>query len=554
MRKIFVLAAFLAFVLSNTAMAANKDKQAQEFINKVVQKIEPVLKDYSIAYWKATTTGFKTWYKKYEEKEIEYRRIMANKDWFAEVKSLHKSKIGDPIVKRQIDILYLDFLENQIDSKLSEELVRRSAALTRKFTTYRARVKGVEVTDNKIRQIMRESLKPAERKATWEASKQIGKAVADDLIALVKKRNEAARSLGFKNYYQMQLVFLEQNERELFGLLDSLARQTDKPFKKLKVEIDTVLAKRHGIKTADLRPWHYEDVFFQETPQIYNVDIEKFFAGRNPLKIVKDYYKGIGMPVDDILARSDLFERKGKEQHAYCTHIDRWGDIRILANIQNDEYWTETMLHELGHSVYEKYFAKDLPYLLREASHIFTTEGVAELFGRLTKDPTWLASYVAPELKKEIASISGTLEKTNVAQRLIFARWVEVMTHFERELYSNSDQDFNKLWWDLVEKYQMVRRPEGRNNPDWAAKIHFATAPVYYHNYLLGELFASQLINYFEKNIAPANVVFINNPKLGEYLKTKVFAPGDKMRWDKFIKFATGEKFTAKYFARENIK
>ncbi len=29
--------------------------------------------------------------------------------------------------------------------------------------------------------------------------------------------------------------------------------------------------------------------------------------------------------------------------------------------------------------------------------------------------------------------------------------------------------------------------------PDWAAKIHMTGAPVYYHNYLLGELIASQL-------------------------------------------------------------
>ena len=29
--------------------------------------------------------------------------------------------------------------------------------------------------------------------------------------------------------------------------------------------------------------------------------------------------------------------------------------------------------------------------------------------------------------------------------------------------------------------------------PDWAAKIHIATNPVYYHNYMLGEMMASQL-------------------------------------------------------------
>ena len=43
------------------------------------------------------------------------------------------------------------------------------------------------------------------------------------------------------------------------------------------------------------------------------------------------------------------------------------------------------------------------------------------------------------------------------------------------------------------EKYQMVKSPPGRNAPDYGSKIHMIVAPVYYHNYMMGELFASQL-------------------------------------------------------------
>ena len=75
----------------------------------------------------------------------------------------------------------------------------------------------------------------------------------------------------------------------------------------------------------------------------------------------------------------------------------------------------------------------------------------------------------------------------------MFARWVLVMTNFERGLYADPDADLDTLWWDLVEQFQRVRRPDGRHAPDWAAKIHLAVAPVYYQNYLYGELVASQL-------------------------------------------------------------
>ena len=67
------------------------------------------------------------------------------------------------------------------------------------------------------------------------------------------------------------------------------------------------------------------------------------------------------------------------------------------------------------------------------------------------------------------------------------------MVHFERALYRDRESDLNELWWRLVERFQGVSRPEGRDAPDWAAKVHFGVAPVYYQNYLLGEVLAAQL-------------------------------------------------------------
>ena len=75
----------------------------------------------------------------------------------------------------------------------------------------------------------------------------------------------------------------------------------------------------------------------------------------------------------------------------------------------------------------------------------------------------------------------------------MFTRWVLVMTHFERELYADPDADLDSIWWELVSRYQLLTPPEGRRAPDWAAKIHIACAPVYYHTYLYGHLVAAQL-------------------------------------------------------------
>ena len=109
----------------------------------------------------------------------------------------------------------------------------------------------------------------------------------------------------------------------------------------------------------------------------------------------------------------------------------------------------------------------------------------------------------------------------------------------------------------MVEKYQFVKRPEGRDNPDWAAKIHFTSSPVYYHNYMLGELFASQLHYYIANNILhkdPKEVSYFNNKKIGEYILNKVLKPGARYYWNEMIERATGEPLTAKYFVKQFIE
>ena len=174
--------------------------------------------------------------------------------------------------------------------------------------------------------------------------------------------------------------------------------------------------------------------------------------------------------------------------------MDREGDVRVLCNVEPSERWMDTMLHEFGHAIYDRECDRSLPWLLRGAAHALTTEGIAMLMGRLparsrVARPT-VAGVGADVLDD---SCAAALVAARRAALLVFARWVLVMTTFERALYADPDGDLDTLWWDLVEQFQSVRRPDGRAAPDWASKIHLAVAPVYYQNYLYGELFASQL-------------------------------------------------------------
>jgi peptidyl-dipeptidase A len=374
---------------------------------------------------------------------------------------------------------------------------------------------------------------------------------------LVKLRNEVAKDLGFKNYHEMSLTLSDQDPHEVSKLFNELDSLTQKSFAAVKGDIDDYFVKYYNLKSKDeLMPWNYQNRFFQEAPKIYDVDLDKYYKDKNLETLTANFYGGIGLPIDDMLKNSDLYEKPGKNQHAFCTDIDNAGDVRVLCNVKSNQYWMNTMLHEYGHAVYDKNIDTTLPFILRDPAHTFTTEAIAMIFGRFSSNPQWLKE-MAGISEEEKLKIAENCFKTLRLEQLVFSRWAQVMYRFEKEMYKNPDQDLNKLWWDLVEKYQMMKRPEGRNEPDWATKIHIATYPCYYHNYLLGELLASQLYYYIVGNIIKSEDYkfqsFVGNKEVGAYLKEKVFMPGSRWYWNDMIEKATGEKLTAKYYAKQFV-
>jgi peptidyl-dipeptidase A len=205
-----------------------------------------------------------------------------------------------------------------------------------------------------------------------------------------------------------------------------------------------------------------------------------------------------------------------------------------------------TMLHEFGHAIYDKYINPSLPYLLRTVAHINSTEAIALMMGSLADDPDWLCSVAG--IPEDVLERDGErLLWISRADRLVFVRWALVMYRFEKALYEDPDRDdLNTIWWDLVESLQLVQRPPERDDPDWAAKLHVALAPVYYHNYVLGNLTAAQLRNHLDKHVVGGP--FFMSELGGRYLLDAVFASGARDNWEDTVLRATGEKLNPAYF------
>lgn len=526
-------------------------QEVQRFIDDFVSRADPIWTAMQESSWNFATTGEETYKNRLVELKEEEHTLYEDEEEWKEVQRFYtnRDRLQSSNLRRQIEILYRYFLAKQSRPEENAKVARLEAEIEDVYVNHRATVGGEELSDNDIDEILRHSTDIAERREAWEGSKDVGAKVADLVRELAGLRNQIAHRLGFRDYYAFSLFLQEIDEDELLSLFERLARLTEEPFRVMKQEIDARLRDRLGVAAETLAPWHYSNPYFQVVPPVFDVDRDALFAETDVEALSIEAFDHMGLDVRDIIARSDLYERDGKNQHAFCTRIGRDGDVRILCNLRPNARWMGTQMHELGHAVYYKYLPQSLPYLLRTVAHTNSTEAIAMIMGRLPETPAWL-TRCAGFAETTINDLRGELLREQAAGMLVFVRWVLVMLNFERAFYTDPERDdLNQLWWNLKERYQLLTKPEGRDAPDWAAKYHIAQAPVYYHNYVIGELTASQIERWLDRAVGG----LIENPAAGRLLIDEYFAPGARYRWNELIEVATGEALRPDYFVGQFV-
>ncbi|MDO5552721.1 MAG: M2 family metallopeptidase [Planctomycetia bacterium] len=515
------------------------------FLEQYEEEYRKMYCDVSYSWWDAMITGDAKAFEKNAAMSLAMSTYHSDAEKFARLTELRKRATGlTKLQEREAYVAWRAFEQSQLPPDLMEKMIRMGSEIEQIFQTQRGSLDGKEYTNNELLEMLEDETDSDRRFRIWDALKQVGELVAPKLIELAKVRNEAARQLGYKNYWEMEVAFQDYDPEALTAIFDELEELTTPVFTKVKAEMDAELKEK--FKVTRIMPWHYDNPFFQQAPPSKDVDTNIFYdqgTGQDIVDRSIQYYADLGIDVTPIIEKSDLFEKPGKSQHGFCNNMNGEGDVRILCNIKPTAEWMDTQLHEMGHAIYDYQVDRTLPFILRQPAHIFTTEGVAMMFGALARDPDWLVKYcdVSPKKAKEIAP---ALAKQRLREQLIFCRWTLVMFRFERALYENPEADLNTLWWDTVEKIQLMPRPEDRHLADWASKPHFVIAPVYYHNYMLGELFGAQLRATLRDQAG-------TEQEFGRLLREKVFFPGDSLPWQEFVREATGKEFSAEAFAEE---
>lgn len=520
----------------------------ERFLQDFIPLLEKKFTQVNKASWILETTGSQDAADLRSCLDAEFKILLSDAKTYRELIAWDQDKtISDPMLKRQLNVLLRAFKQNQVPKALLEEIAQKEAVLSQSYASFRAELDGKKVSENDIRDILQKEKNVAARKKAWEASKQIGEVLAPQILDLVRLRNKMATSLGYSDFFQMQLDIQEVDRKWLLNIFDTLSQDSEAVYEAVVQEVEEALSSRFKVAKSELGSWSYSEPFAQEDP-LGSEELDQLAADIDVVQASIAFYGNMGMDVRPILARSDMYEREGKSQHAFCMHVDKRGDIRTLNNVKSTMRWLETVLHELGHGVYEIYFDPHLPWFLKEPPHMITTEAMALLAGRQAYRKSSLLKLVGSSREKK--DLMDKAESSLKRRQLIFSRWVFVMTFFESELYRDPDQDLNALWWHLVEKYQKIKAPSNRlGKRDWATKYHMGLAPVYYFSYLLGEMFASML----QDAAAKTGHFEFSNEKTGKFLKEKLFSPGNRMSWDSLVEYATGKKLHYSSWLKEFV-
>jgi peptidyl-dipeptidase A len=477
----------------------------------------------------------------------------------------HQKELSE-ISVRELKQLLLNAAEGPMTNP--DLVAKRVAAETKQASLmngFAFKLNGQKITANQIDDKLEKSTDLAERKAVWEASKEIGPALKPNLVTLRDLRNGVAKEMQYPDYFSLEVAAYGMTTDEMLKMLDDWMATLRPLYLQLHTWAKYKLAEKFHQPVPKKIPAHWiNNRWAQEWPGLVEAaNIDKYFQGRSPEWIVKtaeQFYTGLGFsPLpQSFWEKSDLFpvppdSKRKKNTHASCWHIDLENDIRSLQSIEPNSRWFFTAHHELGHGHYfQAYSRPEVPYLLRIGAAPGLHEGVGELIALASSQVPYLqARGVLPH--EFNADKTAFLLDDALARSLPFIYFsCGTMSHWEADIYAHNlpaDQ-WNARWWKYVSDFQGIEPPEPRGEEfcDPATKTHINDTPAYYYNYAFATVFKFQLHDYIARKILhqpPQSCNYADNKEVGTWLNN-ILKKGGTEDWRKVLKEATGEDISTR--------
>jgi peptidyl-dipeptidase A len=421
---------------------------------------------------------------------------------------------------------------------------------------------------NDIDRVLVNTISLDERQDYWETSKTIGAPLRTGLLRLRELRNKVAQTLGFENFFALQVADYGMTVPEMLALTDGFLADIKPLYEQLHTWGKHALAARYKAEAPDGKiPAHWlPNRWGQNWPGLVSgIDMDGPFKAKTKEYITEQaerFYISLGFPrlPGSFYEKSDLYPAdpksgRKKNSHASAWHIDLRDDVRSLMSIEPDARWFTTAHHELGHIYYYiSYSTPKVPYLLRGGANRAFHEGIGDLIGLAAGQRPYLDSVglLAPEAKKA-DQVQWLLDTALDGASIVFLPFsAGTMTRFEADFYAGKipDAALNSAWWSIVGKYQGIAPPGMRPETlcDAATKTHINDDPAQYYDYAIGTVLKFQLHDHIAREILkqdPRECNYFGNKKVGDFLRS-ILSLGATRDWNAVLKEATGQGLSAR--------
>jgi peptidyl-dipeptidase A len=441
------------------------------------------------------------------------------------------ASLSDKPLARRLELWHRCFIGGAIYADPSIAAIENRLQQT--ITGFKLKLGDSLLTRAQVSNRLRQERKQQQRHRLWSLPSQISAAAGDDLIRLVKLRNEKARSLGFPNYFSLALRLQAIDEAWLLRTMNELEEQTRAPME------DFMASAREKMHAETFGAWDF-DYALREAVQLP----DKYFLPESVFAVIHKFQKSIGFDVDSLPIREVV---KDIPYGGLSLALRIPSDSRFLVNPTKGKNFYAVAFHEYGHSLKAVHTRVDYPILkgyewIPGAQCAAYEEGVADMHGEFTDDSLWISTYT-PAKPRQIEHYI----KNRPLPALCRLRRLMKDFFLEYRMYQDPDQDLAALEREMFKKYLLVDL-DPEEPPQFAASIWYVSYPCYYQNYVLAGMIATQLQEALSSKFGEEKS---RDPHLAEWMIAHLYRTGESDEWTERIRDATGKSLESGAYLRK---
>ncbi len=442
--------------------------------------------------------------------------------------------LADELLARRLEIWDKCFIGGSIYSDSTISYYENK--IQHKISNYKYYYAGQPITNAEISNNLRTETSQKRRQSYWTLPAGLSNEVKNDLITLVKIRNEKSKAFGYSNYYSLMLGLQTIREDWLLNTMNELEMKSRDIFDKF------IVSSEKKIKVRDFKVWDFDAAVYR-----WSSISDNYFPKDSIFRVIDNFTNRIGFNSDSLPIKRIV---RDIPFGGLNVGIKIPADSRLIVNPYHGKRFYNMAFHEYGHALHCVNVQAEYPILkgyewIPGSFNAAYAEGLADLMAEFVNDPEWMEMY----LKISHDDVDKYLA-TRSFEDVYYLRRMLKDFFFEYEMYKNPDQDLDSLEKVMYEKYLLIK-PEEDIPTRFASSIWYTMYPCYFHNYVLSKMIASQV---FEVLINKFGSGRLNSPLVADWLIRYLYHDGELEDWQVRIRNATGKSLeTGAYLRRLKV-